>query len=146
MGLFDKILGGGAPVAFTKAEGFAGIMLAAAAADGHISDEESDAFLASINRMQLFREQSGAEHKGMMNKLFGVLKKNGVSELVNRSAEALPAKLREAAFAAATDLIFVDGSLEDEEKSVLEVIQRSLGISDELAQMIVQVMEIKNRS
>lgn len=146
MGLFDKILGGGPSAPLTKPEAFAGVMLAVVAADGNISDEESDAFLGSINRMQMFREQSVAEHKAMMNKLFGILKKSGPADLVTRGAAALTPHLREAAFAAAADLVFVDGSVEDEEREILESIQRALEVPDELAQQIVQVMEIKNRN
>lgn len=146
MGLFDKILGSSGPTKLSKPEAFAGVMLAVVAADGHISDEEGEAFMASINRMQMFREQSGAEHKAMMNKLFGVLKKQSAGELVKLAGAALSPALREAAFAAATDLVFVDGSVDDAEKAVLENIQRALEIPDELAEQIVRVMEIKNRN
>jgi uncharacterized tellurite resistance protein B-like protein len=146
MGLFDKILGGSSSSALSKPEAFAGVMLAVVAADGNISDEESDAFLGAINRMQMFREQSVADHKAMMNKLFGILRKGDAGHLVTRAAAALTPSLREAAFAAAADLVFVDGNVEDEEREILEKIQRMLEVPDDLAQQIVQVMEIKNRN
>lgn len=146
MGLFDKVLGGGSSVALSKPEAFAGVMLAVVAADGNISDEESDAFLGAINRMQMFREQSDGDHKAMMNKLFGILRKSDPGDLVTRAAATLTSRLREAAFAAAADLVFVDGSVEDEERKILERIQRALEVPDELAQQIVRVMEIKNRN
>lgn len=146
MGLFDKILGSGGSAKLTKPEAFAGVMLAVVAADGHISDEEGEAFMAAINRMQMFREQSGSQHKAMMDKLFGLLKKSGAREVVKLAAAILPPSLREAAFAAATDLVFVDGSVEEEEKALLEDIQNALEIADALAHKIVEVMEIKNRN
>lgn len=144
MGLFDKILGGSASAALSKPEAFAGVMLAAVAADGHISDEESAGFNATIERLRIFQAQSGGEHRAMMDKLFGILKRNGASQLLAQSARALPRELRQAAFAVVTDLIFADGSVEDEEKALLEQMQAALEIPEELAMQIVQVMGIKN--
>ena len=146
MGLFDKIPGGSAPTTLSKPEAFAGVMLAVVAADGHISEEEAAGFMSAVHRMQIFREQSAAEHKSMMDKLFAILKKSSATDLITRCAATLPSHLREAAFAAATDLVFVDGSVNDEEKSLLESLQRSLENPDGLALQIVQVMEIKNRN
>lgn len=146
MGLFDKLLGTTATSPLSKPEAFAGVMLAVIAADGHISDEEAEGFTATINRMQIFRAQSVAEHRAMIDKLFSLLKKSGADALVGRCADTLPQSLREAAFAAAADLIFVDGRIEDEEKTIIEKLQTSLTIPDDLAFQIVRVMEIKNRN
>lgn len=51
MGLFGKITGGGSAAPFTPPEAFAAVMLAVAAADGDISDEERDDFVARANRI-----------------------------------------------------------------------------------------------
>jgi len=146
MGLFDKILGGSNTTTLSKPEAFAGVMLAAIAADGHISEEEAAGFNAVISRMRIFQAQSGAEHKTMIDKLFGILKRNDAGHLLTKSAEALPSELREAAFAVVADLIFADGSVEDEEKALLESMQKKLEVPDELALQVVRVMEIKNRN
>ena len=147
MGLFDKILGGKSSedVAFSKHEAFASIMLAVVAADGHISDEEIDGFYAVINRMRLFKVQSVAEHKAMMDKLLGLLKRKDATFLMQKGVESLPTELRETAFAVAADFIFADGSVEEEEKGLITQLQAGLGISDQVAMKIVEVMEIKNR-
>lgn len=148
MGLFDKIpsSGGGKPVLLSKAEAFAGIMLAVMNADGDIADEEFVAFQAVIARLPFFKEQSGEEHTAMTDKLLAIMEKNNAGYLLTKSAEALPQEYREAAFAVATDLVFSDGNIADEEKAILEQAQRNLQISDELAGQIVRVMEIKYRS
>lgn len=146
MGLFDKILGGGSSITLSKPEAFAGVMLATIAADGNISDEEAAGFNAVISRMRIFQAQTAAEHRAMIDKLFGILNRSNSEQLLAKAAESLPTELREAAFAVVTDLIFADSSVEDSERVMLEKLQSHLGISDDLALQIVQVMEIKNRN
>lgn len=147
MGLFDKVLGGKSSedVAFSKQEAFASIMLAIVAADGDISDEEGEAFLATINRMKLFKSQTTAEYNAMVDKLFGLFSKKGAAFIMQKGIESLPSELRETAFAIAADFIFADGSVEDEEKELLEQLQVGLGVSNDVAMKIVEVMEIKSR-
>lgn len=146
MGLFDKILSGSTSSSLSKPEAFAGVMLATVAADGHISDEEAAGFNAVISRMKIFQAQSASEHRAMIDKLFGILNRSGPNEIIVKAAAALPMELREAAFAVSADLIFADGSVEDDEKALLEALQTQLGIPDDIAVKIVQVMEIKNRN
>ena len=53
MGLFDSLFGGGeGDKGITKQEAFTGILLAAAAADGHISEEEAQGLWTAIERMR----------------------------------------------------------------------------------------------
>ncbi len=145
MGLFDKITGGGSEQPFTRQEAFAGIMLAVVAADGHISDEEVQDFNARTNRMKLFAEQSGNHFSQMIDKLFRILKKEGPSSLMQRSARSLPPDLRPTAFAVSTDLVFADGTVDEDEQALIGGLQNLLGIPDELAEKIVEVIHIKNR-
>ena len=146
MGLFDKLGAGASDDApFTKQEGFAAIMLAVVAADGHVSDEEVEDFVARSNRMKLLATQSGGEFRQMVDKLFRVLNQKGPSELIKRGAQALPSELRETAFAVSVDMIFADGNVDESEKTLIERMQSDLGVSDETAGKIVDVMMIKHR-
>jgi uncharacterized tellurite resistance protein B-like protein len=147
MGLFDKILGGQSSesTALTKEEAFASILLVTVAADGHISDEEAGTFNATISRMQLYRSVTGQQFSQMMDKLIGLLKKHGHQNLLQRAYETLPPDLRLTAFAVCTDLVFADGSVEQEEKETLEDIQSSLQIPEDQAMQIIEVIQIKNR-
>lgn len=145
MGLFDKLSGRSDDGALSKQEGFAGIMLAVVAADGHVSDEEADDFIARANRMKLLASQSAPEFKQMVDKLFRILNSKGSSELIRRSAQALPPELRETAFAVGMDMIFADGSVADAEKATIEKLQGELAVSDDLAGKILDVMLIKHR-
>jgi uncharacterized tellurite resistance protein B-like protein len=147
MGLFDSMLGGGGSnkKELTKAEAFAGILLAAAGADGHIADEEIASLCTATQRMKLFSNISPNKFGTMMDGLVKILKREGVEKLVERCSEALPDELRETAFANACDIILADGVVEDEEKELVEKLQNELDIPGDRALDIVQVMVIKNR-
>ncbi len=147
MGLFDKVLGGQGTEnrPLNKQEAFASILLVTVAADGHISDEEAQAFNTVINRMQLYHDVNGEQFSHMMDRLIGMLKKYGQDDLLRRAYKGLTPELRLTAFAVCTDLVFADGTVEDEEKETLEKLQRNLEISEEQALQIIDVIQIKNR-
>ncbi|VTR97545.1 tellurite resistance TerB family protein [Tuwongella immobilis] len=146
MGLFDNIFGGhSANKSLTKAESFAGILLCAVASDGHISDEEASGLVTIIARMKLFENWSGDKFNNMMNRLIGMLKREGLDKFLAKATETLPDELRDTAFANACDLVLADGVVEDEEKDFLDKLQKSLDINGDTALDIVQVMIIKNR-
>lgn len=145
MGLFDGMLGGGSKKELTKAEAFAGILLAAAGADGHIADEEVSSLCTTTQRMKLFSNIAPNKFGTMMDGLVKILKREGVEKLVERCAEALPDDLRETAFANACDIVLADGVVEDEEKELIEKLQNELDIPGDRALDIVSVMVIKNR-
>ena len=146
MGLFDSLFGGGeGGKGVTKQEAFTGILLAAAAADGHISEEEAQGLWTAIERMKLFSNFTPDKFKRMMDTLLKILKKGGPDMLVDKCVPALPDELRDTAFANACDLVLADGVVEDEEKKLIEKLQNRLGIAGDEAMDIVRVMVIKNR-
>ncbi len=95
--------------------------------------------------MALFKNQTAGDFNQMMGKLIGLLKKHGPQSLLQKASSSLPKELRETAFAVAADLVFVDGSVEDDEKELLETIQRALEVPDDLAPRILEGLIIKNR-
>lgn len=147
MGLFDKIFGfdSSENATLSKEEAFASIMLAVVAADGHISQEEAVGFNAVANRMKLFQGMDREQFGEMIDRIVGFLKKRGVDFLLEKAGKSLSDDLRPTAFAVAADLAFADGSVEEEEKEIMEKIQGILKIPDELAIKIIEVLAIKNR-
>jgi len=146
MGLFDEAFSGmEGKSGFGKAEAFAGIMLSAVACDGHISDEEGHSLGTVANRMKLFEQINGQKWNRMIDRLMGVLKRDGVEALVEKSVDALPEELHDTAFAVACNLVLADQGIEDEEKQYLSMLQRKLGLDRETALKIFKVMVIKNR-
>lgn len=144
MGLFDKVLGGGSNDKLNEAEGMAGIALCAIAADGMVTEEEAAGLGTTLSRMKLYRGMSPRDINKMFEKLLKIGRSQGMEVLMNQSAEAIKPNLRPTAFAIAADLLFADGDVAAEEKRYLEKIQKNLGVNDDLALRIVEVVSIKN--
>lgn len=147
MGLFDKILGGQSSenVRLSTEEAFAGLVIAVVGVDGSISDDEVRAANAVFNRMRLFGPIPADQFKVMIDRLVGYLNKHGADWLFSKTTSALPAELRPTAFATAVDLVFADGSVEASEQALVEKLQKALGISDDLALKVVEVIALKNQ-
>lgn len=143
MGLFDKVLGGSNDK-LNEAEGMAGIALCAIAADGMVTEEEANGLGTTLSRMKLYRGMSSRDINKMFEKVLKLARSQGVDVLMNQSAEAIKPNLRPTAFAIATDLMFADGDVAPEERRYLEKIQKNLGVNDDLALRIVEVMQLKN--
>ena len=145
MGIFDKVLGKSEDKPLNASEGFAGIALCAVAADGVITEEE--AFSLGVNMMtkKLYSGMSDRDLNEIFRKLVKIVQKEGLPTLIQKSAEAVPAELKPTAFAVATDLLLADGVFEDSEKIFLESLQKALGISDQEALKIADVISIKNK-
>ena len=146
MGLFDNMFGGSnSPKELTKEEAYMGILLAANASDGHISDEEVRGFVTSIIRMSMFSEWSPDKINKAIDKMLAQIKRKGATETMQKCAETLPEKLHRCVFANAVDLVLADGVVEDEEKEFINDLRGALGLSGDDAQMIAQVIVWKNQ-
>ena len=147
MGLFDNLFGDKAADRrpLTEAEGFAGVLLAAAACDGHAGKQEVADLRAVLARMKLFADLTDGRWRTMSDTLFRLLKRDGVLGLADRCAAVLPPELRDCAFANACDLILADGVVEDAERAFLEHLQRVLELDSDAALTIVEVMITKNK-
>ena len=146
MGLFDNLFAEKTGTReLTKQEAFAGILLAASACDGHISQEEVQGLFTATERMRMFENVSPNKWNAMMDALLKILKKSGPLKLVDACAEALPDGMKRTAFANACDIVLADGSVEDEEKEFLDHLQKALEIDGDTALNIVEVMIMKNK-
>src|SRR5687767_415020 len=131
MGLFDSLFGSTeASKPFGPHEGFAGILLGASACDGHIADEEVQSLFTSLARMKMYQRYTDKNWSTLVNRLLGLLKRKGVDELVEKSAEAVPPELRATAFANACDIVLADGVVEDDEKDFLDKLQTKLDLTE----------------
>lgn len=145
MGLFDNLFGGKQEKELTKAESFAGVLLSAVASDGHISDEEVRGLCTILGRMRMYDNWTSDKFNAMINRLLGMLKREGPENVLGRCAQYLPENLKPTAFANACDLLLADGGIEEAEKVFLDSLQRKLDISGDQAITIVEVMILKNK-
>jgi hypothetical protein len=146
MGIFDALFSGmETRTKLSPQESFAGILLAASACDGHISEDEFNQLLTALFRMKLFERINEKQFNQVMNKLMGVLKKHGPDSLADGCCESLPSELRKAAFANACNIVLADGILEDDEKEFVNTLKDKLKLEANLAKTIAQVMVLKNK-
>lgn len=145
MGLFDQLFGTTeTKQPFGPHEGFAGILLGASACDGHIAQEEVDSLFTKLTRMKMYQRYTEHNWNTLINRLLGLLKREGIDALLHQSSRALPDELKMTAFANACDIVLADGVVEEDEKEFLAKLQQSLELTDKEVTMIVKVMVIKN--
>lgn len=148
MSVFDDVLGDSDAFSekqFGPQEGFAGILVAASACDGHSSDEEVRGVMKILGRMNLYSRLSDQNFGNMMDRVLGVLKKGGPEKLIQKAVPAVPPELRETAFVNACDVVLADGVVEDDEKEFIDQMMRQLEIDESRAKTIIKVMVYKNK-
>jgi tellurite resistance protein len=145
MGLFDKVFGGNQPPKMTTQEAFVGVIMSAVAADGTISQEEALSIITVLNRMKLYQGMNQKDLKGMLDRTVTTLKNQGPGTIIAAAKETLPADMRDTAFAVAADLVLADGVVAETEKKFLEDMQKAMGVADDVALKITEVLVIKNR-
>lgn len=142
MGWFSNTV---ADAKLTQEEAFAGVLLGAVAADGEVADEEAAGLTATLTRMRLYDGWSDRDFHRTFRRLSADLRRDGLAALSPRLAEALPADLRVTAFVNACDLVLADGTVEEAESRLIDDLQRHLGVPDEFAAKVVEVVTAKNR-
>ncbi len=149
MGLFDKLFkvdkAKARELTLSKEEAFLGIALSSVAADEVVTPEEGRAMVQALTRIRAFRDLHPAQVADMLNKFTSIIRREGPGTIIEAAKKILDTKMKEAAFAVAVDLVLADGVVENKEKEFLEKLQKSIGIPDDLATKIVEVMIIKNR-
>ncbi len=147
MGLFDALLGSREreKSTLTAKEAIPAILVAVANADGDMADEEIGALVGVTRRMRMLESLSDEQHDAMINKLFSFLKRNGAAALMQAGISSCPGELRDAAFLMAVDMVLSDGVVEQKEREFLTQLKKALGIPDDLAQVIIKAMQIKNK-
>jgi len=147
MSIFDEVLDDGQfqEQEFGPQEGFAGVLLASSACDGHIADEEVQGLFTILGRMRLYQHVTPHKFHSMFDRLLGVLKRNGPDALCNKCSVVVPPELRETAFINACDIVLADGILEPDEKEFIHKLMGALEVDGDRAKQIAQVMIYKNQ-
>jgi tellurite resistance protein len=148
MGLLDTVLGteNQTQAALNPAEGFAVIVLMAAASDGHLSVEQANSITFVLSRMNLFKGYPHEMIDRLLDKILSIIQGDGFNTLFNAAKDSLSQDLREAAFAVATDFVLAKGIITEEENNFLNDLYQALSVSSEKAIQIMQVILIKNQA
>jgi Tellurite resistance protein TerB len=126
-------------------EAFLVILLLANAADGEVVPEERQALAVTLERMHIFSSLSTEEMEDLFARTSDIFNEYSIETIFEAVKNTLPLDLRETAFAAATDLVFADRMVTEEEEAFLGNLWGALDISDETGRKILEVMEILHR-
>jgi tellurite resistance protein len=132
--------------AFSTEEALLGLIVGAAAVDGEIHHEEMREIMAVANRTYTLGPVTPDAFHLMKERVFAVLKAEGIAGLFAQSAIAIPQEKREPFFTVACDVLFADGQVTSEETKFMEIMTKVLSIDPARAQSIVAVMAIKNQA
>ena len=120
-------------------------MMLMAEADEVVECAEEATFSAFAQTLPEFRDVEGIQWERMVNEAQKILGKykNREIEAVTELARIESPAIRRKAFVLAADLALASGDIDEAEEQLLVNMQRELGIDDQTAQMIVQVLGFK---
>lgn len=148
MGVFEKVMQEHHPAApalkLTAREAFSAIVVAAFQADGQVTAEEAVRVNDVFNSAKLFRLPPAEPAQAITERVVELFRTHGADVVIAKAAEALPPELHAATFTVAVDLVLADGEASAEERKFIDGLQVLLGIPDEEAVKIVDVIIVKN--
>lgn len=130
----------------TPAEALVGVAMCAAYADGAMAAEENEEFTEQLASVRALRGMDERSIRDAMVKANGIARRDGDTALLVTAAAALPAELRATAFYLAAELTLADGDFASEERAFVETLRRALGVPDDVAARIIDVIGIRHRA
>jgi len=104
-------------------------MIAVSAADGTLSDRETDSISRMITVLPVFEGYDPAHLPTVAQIVFDLFEdEDGVDALVGLVAESLPGTLNETAYALACDVAAADGTVQMEELRLLEILRHDMNV------------------
>lgn len=146
MGLFSNLFGGGQQksASFNKQEAFVGFLLAVIAADGVITQEEILDFYSATNKAQVMQGVGQNDFKRIIDKVMGVLKKQGMGEMLNLAALGTTPDMKNGIFAYCCDLVFSDSNVDPSEAKMMDHIKGLLQVDDAFAEKAGRIARAKS--
>ena len=109
-------------------------MVIVSAADSEMPDAELRVIGDIVGDLPVFRDFDNSELPKVLNDCTELInRENGLEETLKVIKTALPARLRETAYAIACDLVAADGAATQEELRILELIRHRLNIDPLIA-------------
>lgn len=119
-------------------------MFLMAGADGNFDDEETAVIRGYANSLPEFKDTTEQEFQGMIGEAKKLVRKfeNPKASVAALGQLSTP-KLKQKAFLLAADIALASGDVDEDEDAMLESMQRVLGLDDNTANTIVNVLAIK---
>jgi len=148
MTIIDKVLQGRsveAP-ALTLREAAVTILAAAVASDGTFAPAEGARLNSLLSSMRLYSQVPPEHLRHLIDNALQLATQSTSEDLLAACAFVIPDELRASIFALAVELVFADGTIAEREKQFVDTLQAVLGIDDETAMKIVEVLLIKSKA
>lgn len=152
MGLFDGLVAE-APTrskeSLTEIEAFSGVLIAAALADGEISEDEQVRLNSFLTKNKFYLQaaltasgSAGNYTSNLVDKLSELYPRKGHEPFIDMCTQSLPQKWKKPTFAILAELLFSDGTPCQENIETLNITYKRLDISSDEAVSIVNVIKL----
>lgn len=131
--------------ALSEDEGLVALVIAAMNANDHVSAAEGARAHNLIWSTRRFRRRDGDRLGRLIDRMRTIVEEEEPDVVIAKSARAISARLRPAAFALVTDLLLVDGTMDRKERRFLERLGQSLRLDAGRVARIIEVIRLKNR-
>lgn len=126
----------------SELEAWVGILYSCISADNQISDSETVSLSRLLHSKQKF---IGIDIAPLYRKAFNVRTELGQLKYISACCELIKEEDKETIFALALEVLLADGTLEKEEKNLIEVLSNRLKIDTEMTSKIIEVIFLKNK-
>jgi tellurite resistance protein len=125
-------------------EALMALFIGAMNANGHVAREELARAHHLIWSTRRFRRKSGETVGRLIDRMKRLLEEQDAAAVIERAANAVPARLRRSAFSVVTDLLLADGTIDGRERRFLRRLAATFRIPAATAGQVVEVMLLKN--
>jgi uncharacterized tellurite resistance protein B-like protein len=126
-------------------EAVAAVLVAAVSADGRFGVEEANRLNNILSTSRLFEQAVQAHDVEVVERALNLLTDHGVAPVLSACGAVIAPELRPTVFAIAADLVLADGRIDGREKAFIDQLHAALGVDEQMAVKIVEVLLIKNR-
>ncbi|MFV8335612.1 tellurite resistance TerB family protein [Flavobacterium sp. RSP29] len=123
-------------------EAWVGILYSCISADNQITDSETASLSRVLHSKQKF---IGIDIAPLYEKSFNLRIELGQLKYISACCELINEEDKETVFALALEVLLADGTLEKEEKNVIEILSNRLKLEAEMTSKIIEVIFLKNK-
>ncbi|PIF63282.1 tellurite resistance TerB family protein [Flavobacterium sp. 11] len=123
-------------------EAWVGILYSCISADNQITDSETAWLSRVLHSKQKF---VGIDMAPLYAKSFNLRMELGQLKYISACCELIKEEDKETVFALALEVLLADGTLEKEEKNLIEVLSNRLKIDADMTSKIIEVIFLKNK-
>ena len=127
-------------------EAFAALLYGAVSADGVVSQAEAIALTHALFETSMFQGLREAHMRAILTRVRALYRARGVDGLLSDAAPRVPVGLRDTAYAQCVHLVMADDEVNEAELAYLRKAQKALGVSDEVALKVIEVVRILNKA